>query len=79
MTRPVKVRTLTDREGRKLQRIVRRGTTSTVLHRFTIHRVGLEPGILRSGYAARWYSSISPPSTFRRSIRPSSGTAVRSS
>ncbi|MET7463161.1 hypothetical protein [Nonomuraea sp. NPDC005501] len=29
-TQPVKVRRLTDQEGQKLQRIVRRGTTSTV-------------------------------------------------
>lgn len=30
MTQPVRVRRLTDQEGQKLQRIVRRGTTSTV-------------------------------------------------
>ncbi|WP_181019912.1 IS630 family transposase [Nonomuraea typhae] len=33
MTQPVKVRRLTDTEGQKLQRIVRRGTTSTVRYR----------------------------------------------
>ncbi|MFC4016299.1 hypothetical protein ACFOY2_54485 [Nonomuraea purpurea] len=42
------------------------------LYRFKIHRIGFELGVLPSGYAARLYSLISPPSTCRRSIRPSS-------
>jgi hypothetical protein len=33
VTQPVKVRRLTDPEGQKLQRIVRRGTMSTVRYR----------------------------------------------
>jgi hypothetical protein len=33
VTQPVKVRRLTDQEGQKLQRIVRRGTMSTVRYR----------------------------------------------
>ncbi|MFI6317766.1 hypothetical protein ACIBG8_09630 [Nonomuraea sp. NPDC050556] len=33
MTQPVKVRRLTDEEGQKLQRIVRRGTKRTVRYR----------------------------------------------
>jgi hypothetical protein len=33
VTQPVRVRRLTNQEGQKLQRIVRRGTTSTVRHR----------------------------------------------
>ncbi len=33
MAEPVKVRKLTDQEGQQLQRIVRRGSTSTVRHR----------------------------------------------
>ncbi|MEU7298550.1 helix-turn-helix domain-containing protein, partial [Streptomyces exfoliatus] len=33
MAQPVKVRRLTDQEGQKLQRIVRRGSTSTVRYR----------------------------------------------
>ncbi|GAA3025858.1 hypothetical protein GCM10017559_59520 [Streptosporangium longisporum] len=39
MTRPVKVRRLTDQEGQKLQRIVRRGTAGTARYRRAI-----EPG-----------------------------------
>ncbi len=49
------------------------------VYRFKIHRIGLELGVLWTGYAARWYSLISPSSILRRSIRPSSDTTVRSS
>lgn len=38
--------------------------------------MGFELRVLRGGYAARWYSLISPSSILRRSIRPYNGTTV---
>jgi hypothetical protein len=55
------------------------GDHDRIVYRFKTRYVVLELGFLLPCYAALRYSLISPPSTFRRRIRPSIGVTARSS